>query len=247
VITQAIASVSVAVLTYRYFVRRFEGRQPSELSGKGVVHELSIGVGLGALLFSVAIAVLSALGAFSLTGRGKTSAVPFAVLASVAAAVTEELLFRGLLLRLLESAFGSYFALIASSAVFGLVHLLSPNPTLLGVVAIILEAGLLLGSAFIATRRLWLPIGLHFGWNFTQGGVFGTAVSGTPTAGILQGRLSGPEWLSGGAFGAEASVVSVALCLVLVALFLRYAHVHNRITPLRRTGNVPLAALNRGQ
>ena len=70
-------------------------------------------------------------------------------------------------------------------------------------IAIMLEAGVLLGSAYFLTRRLWLPIGLHIGWNFTQGGVFGIAVSGHPSSGLLQAVLSGPTWLSGGAFGAN--------------------------------------------
>jgi hypothetical protein len=78
----------------------------------------------------------------------------------------------------------------------------------------------LLAAAYAFTRRLWLPIGIHFAWNFTQGGVFGVAVSGNDIPGLLQGRLSGPVWLSGGAFGAEASVVAVVLCLAAGIFFI---------------------------
>ena len=76
-------------------------------------------------------------------------------------------------------------------------------------------------TAVDATGRVWLPIGLHLAWNFTQGGIFGVAVSGTNLApGLLVSRFSGPEWLSGGLFGAEASIVSVVVCLAGAAYFL---------------------------
>jgi len=231
VVTQAIASIFVAAFTYRFFVHHFESRPISELSCAGAWREVGIGVAIGSGLFSLSVAVLAVAGAFTYLGIGKPSSLPYSFLAAVAAAFTEEVIFRGILFRLLESAFGSYAALVASSVVFGAFHLLSPGATAQGVVAIMLEAGLLLGVAFMVTRRLWLPIGLHFGWNFVQGGIFGTAVSGNPSSGLLQGNLVGPEWLSGGAFGAEASIVSIALCFVMAWLLFRVALAKHRVVP----------------
>ena len=66
---------------------------------------------------------------------------------------------------------------------------------------IVLEAGVLLGLAYAATRSLWLPIGLHFGWNFTEGGIFGASVSGRAYHGMFKFSLSGSDILTGGAFG----------------------------------------------
>jgi hypothetical protein len=78
-----------------------------------------------------------------------------------------------------------------------------------------IEAGILLAAAYAYTGRLWLPIGIHIAWNFTQGGIFGVEVSGNTSEGLLQGKLSGPLWLSGGAFGAEGSVIAVCICLAM--------------------------------
>jgi hypothetical protein len=77
----------------------------------------------------------------------------------------------------------------------------------------------------MVTRRLWLAIGIHFAWNFTQGGIFGVAVSGIQANGLLQATLSGPELLSGGAFGAEASIIAVIVCLAAGACFMWRASV----------------------
>jgi hypothetical protein len=81
----------------------------------------------------------------------------------------------------------------------------------------------LLTGAFAVTGRLWLPIGIHTAWNFTQGGIFGITVSGHPGEGLLNGTLTGPEWVSGCAFGAEASVVATVLCFVVGLTFFALA------------------------
>ena len=116
-------------------------------------------------------------------------------------AVFEETIFRGVIFRLAESRYGSLAALVLSSAVFGLLHLLNvaaePIPLdqkLLGPVLICLEAGLLLGAAYMATRRLWLPIGIHWAWNFFEGPVYGTDVSGNTAERnvLMHSSLHGP-------------------------------------------------------
>jgi len=94
------------------------------------------------------------------------------------------------------------------------VHAGNAGASWISTLAIALEAGVLLGIAYAATRSLWLPIGVHFGWNFTEGGIFGAAVSGAHYQGLIGASLSGPTWLTGGAFGPEASLpaLSVSLC-----------------------------------
>ena len=95
-----------------------------------------------------------------------------------------------------------------TSALFGLVHIFNPNATWFSSFAIAVEA-LLLGGAYMVTRSLWLPIGLHAGWNFTQGAIFGVPVSGIAVHGLVKAQLSGPVLLSGGQFGLEASVIGL--------------------------------------
>jgi hypothetical protein len=140
--------------------------------------------------------------------------------ASVVSGVFEEILFRGVLFRIMEEGLGTWLALLISALIFGLLHLMNPNATLIAGVAIALEAGVLLAAAYASTRRLWLPIGLHFAWNFTQGGVFGVAVSGVNFKGLLQSTLTGPELFSGGEFGAEASIVAIVVGIAAGIYFL---------------------------
>ena len=135
---------------------------------------------------------------------------------AVLAGILEELLFRGYLFRLSSRIVGTWGALIFTSALFGLAHLGNKGATLSSGIAIMLEAGVLLGSAYVVTQRLWFPIGLHIAWNFTEGSVFGMQVSGNSTAsGLMRGSLTGSNLLTGGAFGPEASIVAVLVCLAV--------------------------------
>lgn len=232
----AVVSTVIAVLAYRNYVRRIERRPVVELARAGMWRELGLGVLLGASLFTVVIAVLAAAGAYRVVGQGAIAGALGALVASVAAAVVEEIVFRGIVFRLVESAVGSSVAIVVSAAIFGALHALSPHPTALGLVAITLEAGVLLACAYVLTRRLWFAIGLHAAWNFMQGGVFGAAVSGTPSKGLLVGTLRGPEWLTGGAFGPEASLISIVVCLAAATALLARARRLGRVVASPRGG-----------
>jgi hypothetical protein len=139
---------------------------------------------------------------------------------SVLSGVGEELLFRGALFRIVEERWGTLVALLTSAAFFGAIHGGNPGATALSSIAIALEAGLLLALAYAATRTLWLPIGLHFAWNFTEGGIFSTQVSGGVVQGLFATKLTGDRLLTGGSFGPEASIVAVAICLIAALFFL---------------------------
>jgi uncharacterized protein len=142
------------------------------------------------------------------------SALALSSLGSAAAAgVGEEIVFRGALFRILEERLGTLVALIISALLFGAIHGVNHGATLVSTTAIALEAGVMLALAYAAVRSLWFPIGLHLGWNFTEGGIFSAAVSGNHAHGLFSFPLSGPELITGGEFGPEASLVSVAICL----------------------------------
>jgi hypothetical protein len=125
--------------------------------------------------------------------------------------LTEEMLFRGILFRWIEEFGGSWAALVVTSALFGLAHIMNPNATWFSSFAIAMEAGVLLGGAYMLTRSLWFPMGLHAAWNFTQGEIFDVPVSGIDEHGLVQAQLSGPTLLSGGNFGLEASIIALVL------------------------------------
>ncbi|MCA3224770.1 MAG: CPBP family intramembrane metalloprotease [Burkholderiales bacterium] len=222
----------ILVAGYWAYVRCWERRSARELSASGAGTELLAGLLLGGVLFSCVVAMLAALGVYSVEAVGTLGDLR-AVLASMvpriaAGALIEELLFRLVLLRLLERSFGVAWALAVSSLAFGLAHLGNVGATPLIGVLLGVELGLLFGAAYLLTRRIWLCVALHFAWNFVQGAVFSIAVSGQSGEAWLRGSLTGPTWLSGGAFGAEGSVVSVVLCLVTTGVLLKLAHQHGR-------------------
>ncbi|MFI2612774.1 lysostaphin resistance A-like protein [Kitasatospora sp. NPDC018619] len=235
------AVLSVAV--YRWVVGRTERRPVTELAREAALGALLRGLAVGVAMFGCVIANLYLLGDYTVHGLGSPSGAVGLVGFMAGAAVTEELMFRGLLFRLLERGLGTYLALALSAAVFGAAHLLNKDATALGAVAVAIEAGGMLAAAYAATRRLWLPIGLHFGWNFAESGIFGTEVSGNGgTHGLLDASTSGAELVTGGGFGPEASVYAVLIGAVLMAAFLHLARRRGRIVPRRRAGRLDALA-----
>jgi uncharacterized protein len=225
----ALLLTGIVLGAYWAYVRIVERRAVTELSGSDAGRELGSGLVLGALLFSTTIGMLAALGVYQITGNNGWLIMLASLPASVLAGVLEEVVIRGVVFRILEQWLGSWLALAISAVIFGALHLLNPGATLLNAAAISIEAGVLLAAAFMLTRRLWLCIGIHIAWNFTQGGVFSVAVSGGKSTGLLQSRMVGPDWLTGGTFGAEASAVALVVCAaagaVLIVLAIRRGNV----------------------
>jgi len=189
-----------------------EQRRPLELSVRRI-GGLGWGLLLGTGLLLAVIGVLFTVGSYRVVGVNPSySIVPDLLSVGLVAAVAEEIAFRGVLLRLIEDALGTWAAIGIGGLSFGLAHLSNQDATLWGALAIALEAGLLFSALYVVTRSLWWCMGLHFAWNVLQGPVFGSAVSGSGTAsGLLIAQFSGPDWLTGGSFGIESSVVSVVL------------------------------------
>jgi hypothetical protein len=229
----AMLGIAILIALYRQLVRWTEKRAAAELSATGVIPSLLGGAAIGCVLFCAVIAVLVAYGAASFKGIGGYDAVIKAAAASLIAAVGEEIAFRGGVYRLLEEGFGSLLAIAFTGALFALLHAPNPGATAASTLAIMLESGILLAAAYVLTRSLWFPIGLHFGWNFTEGGIFGASVSGGKSHGLLASSFAGPDWLVGGKFGPEASVPAVIICLITSVLLLVLAMRRREWKPLR--------------
>jgi len=140
----------------------------------------------------------------------------------IPAAIHEEVVFRGYLF---QRAYALHrgAGIAISSIVFATLHANNVGVTWIAMLNLLL-AGVFLALAWERHRRLWLPIGIHVGWNFAEGGIFGVPTSGFASTGIVRGEIVGPEWLSGGIFGPEASIVAVLVCLALgTALLARAA------------------------
>lgn len=203
---------AVFMLAYIGFGRLVEHRQLSDVSLKGALVELLAGLAIGALLFSLVVAVIALLGGYQVVGTRPASVLYPIIGLSIVSGVTEEIMLRGLFFRIIENWLGSWVALALSAALFGALHLGNPNATLVAGGAIAIGAGVMLAAIYMVTRRLWAAIGLHAAWNFTQGGVFGIPVSGFDVQGLLVPRITGSELLTGGDFGAEASLPAMLIC-----------------------------------
>lgn len=225
-INAAVVIVCVLGLFWPYV--RFVDRSLVALYARaGWARELLAGLASGAALFSLMVAIVAALRGYHVTGNSGIDTLwePLTG-AAIIAAFTEELFFRGILFRYIEQAAGSWIALAITSALFGGAHLFNPGATWFSSFAIAVEAGILLGAVYMLTRRLWAAMGLHAAWNFTQGWIFGLPVSGGHGGtGLMNGELTGSAWLTGGAFGLEASVpavlVATAAGLAVLALVVR--------------------------
>jgi CAAX protease family protein len=218
---------------YTILTRSLEGRP---LASVGFAfhprwkNELATGLIAGTVM------ILAVAGAESLLGVARFSLAPEpeakTVLAGIllflllmVAAADEELVFRGYPFQRLVEVAGPVLAVAAVSALFGAAHLRNPFQNWISTLNTVL-VGVLLAICYLRTRALWLPLGIHFAWNFVQGYILGLPVSGVAFPhGVLQAKISGPFWLTGGAYGPEGSI----LCLGVIAAGTAYFFVSRRI------------------
>jgi membrane protease YdiL (CAAX protease family) len=224
----AVIIASIAMLAvYALAVRLGEGRSASELALMPLVPETLGGLVIGGLIMAAII------GALAVAGMVTIAAVPITHISAslketIQSAVIEETLLRLVIFRLLWRAFGVWPALALAALLFGGLHLGNPDATLFSALCLLAGEGIGAGL-YMLTGRPWLSIGMHAGWNFTQGWVFGSAVSGVgffaggplvtrPVAGLA-------PFLSGGGFGPESSLFSLIISLVasIAILWLAWA------------------------
>jgi hypothetical protein len=209
-----IISGVIAVSIYALLVRFGEDRYPDELSIKAAPAQLAAGLTLGTVMLGTVMALLLAFDLYTIDWLGSAPAWRAGGHA-IQAALIEETLVRAILFRLLWRAFGPVPAFIVSAAVFGVSHIVNPGATIVSVLCIALEAGIMLGALYALTGRLWVSFGVHAAWNFTQGYVFGATVSGGEAGPALAHSVARPEasvLLTGGSFGPEASLPALLVC-----------------------------------
>ena len=228
-----LVGAAVAVVVYRVVMRRLARRDTPEIAGRHAVLELLFGAGFGVLFVGVSILAVLTEFSFSRSPGNPMSIVASMAAVSLGAAVTEELLFRGLALQALERMAGSWAALGITALLFGLLHLANPAATLWSSLAIAVEAGVLLGAAFLWRRNIWFAVGLHFAWN-TAVGLLGIPVSGHAADGLMVTRPTGPTLLTGGEFGLEASIIPVIVSLLIAVPMLVAAARRGHLVPLGR-------------
>jgi len=136
----------------------------------------------------------------------------------------EELLARGYWLQNMAEGVNLPFGLILSSILFGLLHGANPNISIIALL-LLMVAGAFLAFGYLQTKQLWLGIGLHMGWNYFEGNIFGFQVSGLDTFRLIHQSVNGPDWITGGVFGPEAGLIvlpAMALGVALIYAYVKY-------------------------
>jgi membrane protease YdiL (CAAX protease family) len=219
-----------AIVSYTYLFKFYEKREIKEFSKNRLFKSLTIGILLGVLLQSLTILVIYLKGGYSIVSINLILFLVPPLTMAFTSAIFEEILMRGIIFRITEEKLGSYFSLFISAILFGAMHLGNPNSSLVAAIGLAIQAGLLLASAYIYSRNLWFPIAIHFGWNFTQSGIFGANVSGsTISKTLITSKIEGSEWFTGGQFGPEGSIQATAFCLIATVILLILSHKEGKI------------------
>jgi hypothetical protein len=224
-----------------FYARRFFDKRSFAslgLSLKAVwVKDILAGVGIAAIMMGVIFAIGYFLNwinikSFSWETDGiQTAVAQTAIWLTIFFLVgwQEELLSRGYHLQNLADGTNITWGVIISSSAFAVLHLFNPGATWVSTLGIFL-AGLFLSLGYILTKQLWLPIGLHIGWNFFEGVVFGFPVSGINTYKLVLIEVLGPETWTGGEFGPEAGLLllpALLLGVILMFLYTKYRVPHD--------------------
>jgi membrane protease YdiL (CAAX protease family) len=185
---------------------------------RGWLKQFVLGILLGCVLTTLAVAPIHFYGSFRTVNLMALRLLPnlaAVLMALLCGALAEELMFRGYPFQHLEKAIGTVPTVISFSIIYGLLHFpLNPLPGIWGIVNTVMM-GILFSVAYLRTRALWLPWGIHFGWNLTLGLLFGLPLSGFRNYNLLRyTQAYGPEWLTGGKYGVEASMTGAAAIVV---------------------------------
>jgi membrane protease YdiL (CAAX protease family) len=186
------------------------------LPRSGTIPEIVVGALIGFILLCTLTALLWSLGLYQVQMNHWQHAFDSFVFNSYLSGLMEELMFRAILLRILGRAFGVLWGLVLSAVLFGIAHL--THGDWLAVVGIAINAGLTMGLLYMATGSIWMSIGLHTAWDFTEDSLLGVnshngLLRSTPVTGK-------PELLTGGQFGPDASILSLLVGVLLVAAIL---------------------------
>jgi uncharacterized protein len=220
----------LVLFTYILLFRYYEKRAISELSLKKFWINAGLGFLLGLILQSLVILVIWIAGGYQVLSLNPVSFLLPAFAVGITSAIFEEILIRGILYRITEESLGTIWALVISSLIFGFLHLANKSSSLYSAFAIAIEAGLLLGVSYVYSKNLWMPIALHFSWNFAEAGIYGANLSGNVLSkSLITSRFSGSELISGGAFGPENSIQAIFLGLIAAVIIFGIARKQNKL------------------
>ena len=194
---------------------------------QSIVRNTGIGLLVGGILITLCFVAIISIGAGQLVFSDfPTQALASSLLLFVGVSIFEELLSRGYLLPYLQKHYGVVWAVIFSSLLFAAMHLANDHLGAVGLISIFL-AGVLLAQLRLVYHNLWVPIGVHFIWNYLQGPVYGFSVSGNATESILTPTFEAPSLINGGEFGIEGSVVTLVVLSGAIFMLARLQYIRS--------------------
>ena len=227
---EAIIFFILFLLAFGLYTKYIEKRKAPEISSKQSWTEFGWGFLIAFILVGLTVFILFIFGSYKISGWNPDKRVVIDFFFKfLMGGLLEEIIFRLIIFKLTEELLGSWFALGIQAVLFGFAHMANENATLFTSFAVIIVGGILYTSAFMYTHRIWLPMGIHAGWNYFQSAIFGMPNSGTPYKGLIIPDVHGNEWLTGGSFGIEASYISILLCLLAGIYFMIRAIKANQI------------------
>jgi uncharacterized protein len=224
---------AVAITVSIFLARRFLDKRSIESLGLKLntwtLLDILAGIGITLVQMGLIYLLMSGLGWITFQGFAWQFDPPGLVLTNILlffvifilVGWSEELLCRGYQLQTIASGTNLLWGVILSSAIFGVLHIFNPGANWVSTLGIFL-AGLFFAYAYVRTRQLWLPIGMHLGWNFFEGVVFGFPVSGLDIYPLTRIKVQGPEIWTGSVFGPEAGLIVIPALLVGTGLVYLY-------------------------
>jgi len=223
-VTTAIIDAVIVVAAYIGLFRVYDKRQIQELNRAKFINNAIMGFLTGILLQTLFILVIYIAGDYSVVRVNQVSTLiaPFAF--ALTAGFVAEIIIIGIVFRLLEKQTGTAIALFIFILLFAILHIKIKGATFISVSATAMQAGFMLPASYVFSRSLWLPIFLHFGWDFAEPGIFGGInPSSSLTQGLFTSKIEGNSLLTGGETGPQDSLTSLLFCLLLGFIFLELA------------------------
>ncbi len=232
-LTNALA-ITLSVYIARGYLDQQSFTSLGLLSNRQGLIDLLVGVGITLVMFLAIFLIQFAAGWLRFDGFSWQADLPglsletlvlyFAIMILVG--WQEEILWRGYWLQNLADGLNMFWGIVISSVIFAGFHLINPGSSWISSLGIFI-AGIFLAYGYQTTRQLWLPIGLHIGWNFFEGPIFGFPVSGLETPAVFLHTSTGPTLITGGRFGPEAGLIFLPALLIGVGLIYLYTRRRN--------------------
>ena len=229
-----ISEAATAVFIYIFLFSFYEKRKITELSFSTFGNSANLGFFTGFLLQSLFVFVIFIAGGYSITQVNPFSDMIPALTMALTAGFVAEVIIIGIVFRIIEKQFGTAVSLAIMILLFIIAHSGVKDGNIVSVLSTSINAGLLLPAAYVFSRNLWLPIFLHFSWDFTEPGIYGAINPGISiTKSLFNSKISGPRLITGGPLGPQNSIQALIICLIMGTIFLWLAKRKNNLIPFR--------------